>query len=127
MIKIKGIAWAGTKTDNYEETAKFFKDVLGFKVLRSDKDITVYRLPNDDVFEVIGPTQAVELNELVKGPKVDFLVDDVRETRREMEQSGVKFEGPVYDGPIQSWTNFHADDGHLYGLTDMHGHPDHEL
>ena len=127
MIRIKGIAWAGTKTDKYEETAKFFTEILGFTVLRSDKDITVYRLPNADLFEAIGPTQAVELNDIVSGPKVDFLVDDVRATRSEMEELGVIFEGPVYDGPYQSWTNFYGADGYLYGLTDMHGHPAHAL
>lgn len=128
MVKIKGIAWAGTKVDKdkYEATAKFFKDILGFKAVRTEEDVTIFQLPNSDLFEAIGPTQAPELNDFVVGPKVDFLVDDVRSARSELEKLGVKFEGPIYEGTDQSWTHFFAPDGHLYGLTDMHGHPAHE-
>ena len=125
MVKIKGIAWGGSKTDKYEVTAKFFKDTLDFPVLSTENDVTIFRLPNGDIFEAVGPTQAVELNEHVSGPKVDFLVDDVHTARKELEQLGVKFLGPVYENPDQSWTHFWAPDGYLYGLTDMHGHPAH--
>jgi len=125
MVKIKGIAWAGTKLekDQYEKTAIFFRDVLGFKVQRLLDGLTIFELPNGDLFEVIGPDQAPELNGKVSGPKIDFLVDDVREARAELEKLGLRFEGVVLDAPDQSWTHFFAPDGHLYGLTDMHDHP----
>jgi hypothetical protein len=125
MVKIKGIAWAGTKLDKekYEQTSKFFKDMLGFTPQRALDGLTIFELPNGDYFEVIGPNQAVELNGLVTGPKVDFLVDDVREAREELEKMGLKFEGPIYEAADQNWTHFWAPDGYLYGLTDMHAHP----
>jgi hypothetical protein len=124
-MKIKGIAWGGTKTSKYEASAKFFKDVLGLTPKNTEVDVTVFQLPNGDLFEVIGPTQAVELNELVSGPKIDFLVDDVAAARAEMEKQGVQFFGPVYNSSEQSWTNFMGPDGYLYGLTDLHSHPAH--
>jgi len=129
MIKIKGICWGGTKVseDQYEATAKFFKEVMGFKPYCVLDGVTIFKLPNGDLFESISPRQAVELNGIVSGPKIDFLVDDVAETRREMEKLGVKFEGPILRNPDQSWTNFWAPDDHLYGLTDMLGHPDHKI
>lgn len=123
MEKIKGIAWAGTKTDKYEKTAKFFKEILGLKPVREEKDITVFQLPNGDLFEVIGPTQGTSLGDLVSGPKVDFLVDNAREVRRELEELGVPFHGPLFGDEVQSWTHFFAPDGYLYGLTDMPDHP----
>ena len=126
MVKIKGIVWAGTKVeqDKYQATADFFRDVLGFKPQRTFDGLTIFELPNGDLFEVIGPDHAVELNGVVSGPKVDFLVEDVREARRELEEQGMQFEGDVIDAEDQSWAHFFAPDGHLFGLSDMHGHPD---
>jgi len=129
MARIKGIAWGGTRVDKdkYEATVKFFKDVIGFEVTVSDKDVTIYKLPNGDAFEILRPRQAVEQNNLVSGPKIDFLVDNVAETRKEMEKLGVKFEGSIQHNAYNNYTSFWAPDGYLYGLTDWLNHPGHKL
>jgi len=129
MVRIKGICWGGTKVseEQYEATAKFFTEVMGFKPYCVQDGAVIFQLPNSDIFETVSPRQAVELNGIVSGPKIDFLVYDVAETRREMEKLGVKFEGPIQSNSDQSWTHFWAPDGHLYGLTDMLGHPDHAV
>ena len=35
-----------------------------------------------------------------------------------MEAIGIEFVCPVHVAEKHAWTNFHAPDGHLYGLTD---------
>ncbi len=98
-MKIKGIAWAGTKTPKYDETVAFFRDVLNLKVRESNPDVTVFEFPNGDLFEVIGPNVAPEMDALT-GPKVDFLVDDVDEAVSELEAQGCKIEGQIYRAAI---------------------------
>jgi hypothetical protein len=124
-MKIKAIGWGGTKVSREEhaEISAFFKDVMGFPVISVDEDIIIFRLPSGDIFEVIGPTQATELNDLIDGPKMDFLVDDVHAARKELEARGVEFVTPVLTGSSFSWTNFRGPDGNIYGLTDDPDHP----
>lgn len=121
-MKIKGIAWAGTKTDKYEETTAFFKDVLKFKVLEDKDIVTVFELPNGDIFEVLSPLAAPEIGH-PKGCKVDFLVEDVFKTIEELKSSGCTTTGPVFSEEIQDWSNFVGPDGNLYGFTNMCNHP----
>lgn len=124
-MKIQGIVWAGTKTKNYEGTVAFFRDVLGIQVREAVPDVTVFEFPNGDLFEVIGPSQAPEMD-VVTGPKVDFLVTDVDEAVAELSAKGCKFVGPVYRATIQNWANYYAPDGNLYGITDLFIHPLHQ-
>lgn len=121
-MRIKGIAWSGTKTENYEETVAFFKNVLDLKVRTSIPSLTVFEFPNGDLFEVIGPGLAEEIA-MIKGPKVDFLVEDVDETIKEFTAKGGKIEGSVFRGDIQNWANYFAPDGNMYGFTDLNIHP----
>lgn len=125
-MEIKGIAWAGIKAKNYEKDVEFFRDIMGFQVLQAKDDVTVFRLPNGDVFEVIGPTQAVELNDM-DGLKVDFLVDNVEETVKELESKGIQIQGKVYSEPSQHWANFKGPNNCYYGITNMVGHPSHKF
>lgn len=122
-MKIKGIAWAGTKTNKFDHTVAFFRDRLGLKVRESIPDLTVFEFPNGDLFEVIGPTLAPEMASLT-GPKVDFFVEDVPAAVKELEAKGFKIEGPIHSTPgIQNWANFYAPDGNMYGITDLRSHP----
>ncbi len=121
-MKIKGIAWAGTKTENYEETKAFFENVLNFPVLEDKGIVTVYRLQNGDIFELLSPEAAPEIGH-PKGCKVDFLVEDVHESVEELIAGGCESTGPVYSEETQDWTNFRVPDGNLYGFTNMRFHP----
>jgi hypothetical protein len=50
---VKGIVWSGTKTDKYDEMRVFLKDILGFKVQEDKGIVTVFELPNGDIFELL--------------------------------------------------------------------------
>jgi N-glycosidase YbiA len=121
-MKIKGIAWAGTKTTKYHETVAFFRDCLELKMGESKSNITVFELPNGDLFEVLGPGIAPEMDVLT-GPKADFLVENVDEAVKDFENNGGKLEGTIFRSEVQNWANFYAPDGNLYGFTDLFNHP----
>ncbi len=125
-MSILGIAWAGFKTtaENFDDMVAFYRDILGFRICYEDKDVVTFKLPNGDLFEVIGPTQAVELNDMV-GLKVDFLVDNVDETVAELEKKGVKFDTSVFHASDQNWINFVGPNGCYFGFTDLFAHPGH--
>ena len=119
-MEIKGLAWLGSRTNNYAEMVAFCSEKLGLNQVLTKDDMAVFRMPNGDVFEIMAPaidTRQPELDQL-ECPKVEFLVDDVHNAREEMEAIGIEFVGPVHVAEKHAWTNFRAPDGHLYGLTD---------
>lgn len=124
-MNIKGIAWAGTRTENFQETVEFFKDILNFELVESKNDLAVFQLPNGDIFEVVGPSLSPELEDL-EGPKVDFLVSDVDEIVQALKSWGKTLEGSVFREESQNWVNFYAPDGYMYGFTDLVAHPLHK-
>lgn len=121
-MHIKGIAWAGSKSEKYHETKNFFKNVLQIPVLEEHPDVTIFRLPNGDIFEVLSPNIAPEIG-MPQGAKVDFLVDNVTEALEELKAAGVKTDGIVFHEKTQDWANWYGPDGFIYGFTDMRFHP----
>jgi hypothetical protein len=119
-MELKGISWLGTRTKNIEDMVEFCTVKLGLKPVILEPEMAVFVLPNGDVFEIMAPRIDRRQPELVEleCPKAEFLVDDVKKARQDMEQLGVEFVGPVYTAEKHAWTNFRAPDGHLYGLTD---------
>jgi len=119
-MALKGISWLGSRTKNFDEMVKFCREQLGLKQAFVIPDMAVFLFPNGDVFEIMAPTinqKQPELGEL-ECPKAEFLVEDVKTARAELEKLGVEFVGPVHTSEKHAWTNFRAPDGHLYGLTD---------
>lgn len=116
-MKVRGLAWLGTRTPNFDDTVRFFGDALGLRVEHEEPDFTVFRLPNGDTVEVFGPGDR-DHTHFTTGPVIGFLVDDVEEARAELESSGTSFIGPVHradDGG--SWSHFVGPDGNVYELT----------
>jgi len=126
-MELKGIVWAGTRTEKYKETIDFFTRVLNIPIdhlspaLTDDTYVTL-RLPNGDLFEVLSPNVAFELDEL-KGAKVDFLVDDVDELKVILEKENIEVLGEVFEDSRQKWLNFRGPDGNIYGATNLPDHP----
>ena len=121
-MKIKGIVWLGTRTDQFEEMTKFCRDVLGLSQTSLEPGLAVYETPDGDQFEVFGPQQS--LNAFMTHPIAGFLVDDIVAARAEMEEKGIEFIGPIQgDTDNYRWTHFRAPDGFVYELTYSTAHP----
>ena len=116
-MQVKGLAWLGIRTQQFEDTARFFGDTLGLRLEHEEPDFVVFGLSNGDRIEVFGPGDR-DHEHFETGPVVGFLVDDVEEARAGLEAEGISFIGPVHraeDGG--SWSHFVGPDGNVYELT----------
>ena len=116
-MEIQGIAWLGTRTTEFEATARFFGETMGMPTEHEEPDFAVFRLPNGDKVEVFGPSDRT--HELfTTGPVAGFLEEDVEGARAELEEAGISFIGPVHHHDERSaWSHFVGPDGNVYELT----------
>lgn len=116
-MEIKGLVWAGTATERYEETVGFFRDVLGMISFHESENLTVLRLPSGDWMEVFGPGHAHFDEFSAGGVVVEFLVEDLAAARTELEGKGVAFLHANHDWGDFAWAHFRGPDGNIYGIT----------
>lgn len=115
-MKVLGVVWVGTRTDRFEETVRFFGDVLGVRLDTPRADFAYGQMPNSSVLEVFGPSDR-DHTHFSTGPVAEFLVEDIGAAIDELRSAGVEILGePVVDGE-EGWLHFLAPDGNVYGLT----------
>ena len=116
-MKARGLVWLGTRTQNFDDTVRFFGDTLGLRAVHEKPDFAVFRLPNEDTVEVFGPGEG-EHEYFDTGPVAGFQVDDVAQARMDLEAAGTTFIGPVHGGDDGgSWSHFRGPDGNVYEIT----------
>jgi catechol 2,3-dioxygenase-like lactoylglutathione lyase family enzyme len=115
-MKVKGIVWLGTRTDQFEPMLTFCQNLLGLTPVFVEPGFAALDMPNGDRFEIFGA--ASSYNTFLTYPVCSFLVDDIVAARAEMEAYGIEFIEPTHteeDG--NAWCYFRAPDGFLYSLT----------
>jgi catechol 2,3-dioxygenase-like lactoylglutathione lyase family enzyme len=112
-MRVHGLAWLGTRTDDYRATVGFFRDVLGLDLRSDQDDFAVLALPDGSKAEVFGPTSSWNRH-FTTGPVVGFLVDDVREAVEELRAAGVEI---VQEPGDNFWAHFRGPDGRIYEIT----------
>jgi catechol 2,3-dioxygenase-like lactoylglutathione lyase family enzyme len=119
MIDVRRLAWLGTRTGRFAETAAFFRDVLGLRVELERPGQVVLAFPDGGSVEVFSPDEP-DHRHFTTGPVAGFLVDDVDTARAELAAAGVELIGPVGRGaaPGEAWQHFRAPDGNVYELTE---------
>ncbi len=115
-LKVHGLVWAGVRTDRFDETVAFFRDVLGVPLVEVAPGFAWSKLPNTSQFEVFGPEEGGH-DHFATGPVPEFLVDDVFEAAGELEAAGVEILAPPKEEGGNAWVHFRAPDGNVYGLT----------
>lgn len=115
-VRVHGVVWAGTRTDSFDETVRFFRDVLGVPLVEAAPDFARAKLPDSSQFEVFGPAMP-EHGEFTTGPVLQFLVDDLEAAATELRDAGYDVPGGIRGTPEEGWLHFRGPDGHLYGLT----------
>ena len=116
-MRIIKLAWVGTRTDNPEPTAAFFREVLGLPLELESPGFWMLSLPDGGKVEIFGPDNPVNRH-FTTGPVAGFLVDDVRGAAAELRSAGVEilFESEV-DDHGNAWVHFRAPDGNVYEFT----------
>jgi hypothetical protein len=118
-MRVKGIAWLGTRTERFAEMREFLLEITNVTP-RDEQGLAVFDLASGDRIEVLDP--AVGEDHMV-APVVGFLVEDVAAARAELEARGIEFIGPIRTGAGSYWSHFRAPDGNVYELTSLPGHP----
>lgn len=124
-MRIKGIAWLGTRTERFDEMREFFLHITGIEPRIDEPGFVVFDLASGDRLEVFGARPGTKSH--LVAPVAGFLVDDVPSARAELEARGIVFLDDIRradDG--NCWTHFRAPDGHVYELTEQPGHPAHD-
>lgn len=115
-MKVHGVVWVGTRTDRFDATLAFFRDVLGVDLAEIAPDFAWSRMPNTSQLEIFGPSDGDHVH-FTTGPVPEFLVDDLPAALDELRAAGVEILGePVVKGR-EGWLHFRAPDGNVYGLT----------
>jgi catechol 2,3-dioxygenase-like lactoylglutathione lyase family enzyme len=118
-MRILGIGWLGSRSAAYEAMTDFAVNTLGLTPAVRTGDMTVFRLPDGDEFQLFGPEN--DNLPFTDQPVAAFLVDDVPTARAELEAKGVEFIGDTEISGNAAWTYFRAPDGRVYELTHRKG------
>lgn len=115
-MRVLGVVWVGTRTDAFDETVSFFREVLGVPIEVITPDFGWSRMPNSSQLEVFGPSDS-EHPHFTTGPVPEFLVDDLPAALEELSAAGTEILGTPHLEGANGWLHFRAPDGSVYGLT----------
>lgn len=113
-MRVLGYTWAGVRTADVKSTARFFADVLGFRVIHKGEGLVQFEMPSGQLFEVFDSRS--RYYRLHACPVLAFQVEDVRAARKELESRGVEFVTDVDGNESEAWTYLRGPDGYLYEL-----------
>ncbi len=115
-MKVEGLVWSGTRTSNFQRMIVLYRDVMGLTPVLIDAGKAIFDMPNGDRVEVFNSESTH--NAFMTYPITGFLVDNIVVARGEMEEQGIDFIGPIYEGSDgYAWSHFRAPDGFIYELT----------
>ena len=123
-MDVRRLGFLGTRTDNFSETTRFFRDVLGLATYYEEPDFAMLSLPGaeHDFVEIIGPDaegSEFQAAKYTTGPVASFVVGDVAAARAELEAAGVELLDDItWSRSIEglAWFHFRGPDGCVYGM-----------
>lgn len=115
-MRVSGVVWVGSRTEDFDGTVAFFRDVLGLPMEEIEPDFGKGRMPDSSLVEIFGPSDD-EHRHFSTGPVPEFLVDDLPAALAELRSAGVEILGKPEVHGTEGWLHFRAPDGNVYGLT----------
>ena len=115
-MDVTGIVWAGTRTERFDEMARFLGEVMGFERADEQAGFVSFKTSRGDKFEVFGPADS-DHDFMTTGPVVGFGVTDVDAARAELEAEGIEFLNPTQSEGDYRWAHFRGPDGNVYEIT----------
>jgi catechol 2,3-dioxygenase-like lactoylglutathione lyase family enzyme len=109
-MEITGLGWLGTRTDQAEALAGFYRDVLGLQETLTSDGFWMFTLPDGYNVEVFADGQGK--GHFRTGPVAGFAVRDLPAAVAELRAAGVELLGE----PGESWQHFRGPDGNVYEL-----------
>ena len=115
-MEVTGLSWVGTRTERFEETARFFGEVMGIERDEEQPGFVSFKTPRGDKVEVFD-TDESEHGFMTTGPAVGFAVTDIDDARSELEAAGIEFMEPTQRQGDFQWAHFRGPDGNIYEIT----------
>ena len=121
--KITGIVYVGVKTEQFDELCKFFGETLGLQKDHFEPGFATYLTANGDKIEIYGPNDPnnPHHDHFTTGPVPGFEVENIVEARKELEEKGIEFIGPIQGTKPggSRWSHFKGPDGNVYELKQL--------
>jgi len=115
-MQVKGFSWVGIRTNKFNETVSFYKDILKIPSVIEKAGFAAFDLPNGDTIEIFSDSYPTHKH-FTTGPVVGFDVDDIYKARLFLEKKGIEFIGAIEGDPKKSrWAHFKGPDGKIYEL-----------
>lgn len=110
-MKVKGFAWAGIATDDFEASLRFYTQVLGLEVETLADELAIL---------AVGPRQQLELfgkdgpgKRLNAIPTIGFEVDDLDAACDALRAAGITLIGEPGAWNGYRWQYFRSPEGHV--------------
>ena len=111
-MRILGLCFAGTATEERAAMSDFVGDVLGLpRVVLDGAEADFFDLPDGSTFAVASPAGMGETRR-----SIGFLVDDLQAALEELRGHGVETDPEVSENETMRYAHFVAPDGRLYEL-----------
>jgi hypothetical protein len=112
-MRILGLVFAGTATDERAAMAMFVRDTLGLAPVElGGVSANMFALPDGSTFAVSGPRGEGETSRTI-----GFLVDSLDQAVAELSSAGVETSAPAENDRLR-YAHFRAPDGKLYELVE---------
>jgi catechol 2,3-dioxygenase-like lactoylglutathione lyase family enzyme len=122
-MKVNRLCWLGTRTEAFDETTAFFRDVLGLSLGYEEPGFAMFALPaaSRDYIEVFSSERADLATSYTTGPVVGLLVDDIVGAREELATAGVELIDEIQSPETMDeyrWFHFRGPDGNVYAIVE---------
>lgn len=115
-IKKIGLSWI--TISDFKKSEYFFVNTLGLKVLNKSPEYGWLELTGVNGGAVLGVGQCMEDNKAGSNAVVTFTVDDIEETKENLENKGVKVSEIMEVPGHVKLANFADHDGNLFQLAE---------
>jgi len=105
-----GVGFVGFRSNRFDEMVALFRDDIGLEVIREAPGATWFRLGSDAELHVYADTDPDHAF-FTTGPVVGLRVDDVDETRAQLEARGLEMITGIERTEDAAWCHVRAPDG----------------
>jgi catechol 2,3-dioxygenase-like lactoylglutathione lyase family enzyme len=112
-MKVKRISWVGVGTETFDETLRFFTEVLGMQVQELEKPVAMLRAGPGQILEIFGEG-SVRGKPLNSPPAIAFEVDDVAAAHDELVANGVEIVGERGSWDGHEWLYFRGPENYMF-------------
>ena len=114
-MRILGLVFAGTATEQRPEMVRFARETLGLEQVQiQGVEADIFELPDGARFAVANPRGMGDTSR-----SIGFLVESLDQAIMELQAAGVEVGDETGQNELQRYVHFRAPDGKLYELIEQ--------